>query len=120
MSESKNNRKYFRLAYPTVMRPSVRIEGRDYIVPEISEGGLRLRCQEPFEFRIGDEVTGELMFRDGDNISIAGVVFRRASKDFVIAPLKGLSFKKIVLEQRRILRQFPCVNMHSENEILAD
>ena len=110
---SKNQRQYYRLPYPDSVMPTIQIGESEYLVPEISEGGLRIRqCRRvdssPFlEFSVGDEVTGTIMFDDGEVVCISGIVFRRDKEEYVIAPLDGISFKRIVLEQRRILKQFP-------------
>ena len=110
MSDKRDNhRRYYRLAYPSTMMPSMHIAGREYVVVEISEGGLRIRCEDRFEFGTGDEVRGEIVFQDDDAISISGVVLRCERHDLIIAPLEGISFKRVVFEQRRILSQCPSV-----------
>ncbi len=40
---SENQRKYYRLPYPEPIMPMMRIGDSEYTVPEISEGGLRIR-----------------------------------------------------------------------------
>lgn len=93
--------------------PRIKIGDSEYLVPEISEGGLRIRqCLEigespSFEFRVGDEITGTIMFDEGEILCIAGVIYRRDRNEYVVAPLEGISFKLIVQEQRRVLNRFP-------------
>ena len=109
----ENQRRFYRLPYPDSIMPKIKIGDSEYLVPEISEGGLRIRqCRrignsQFLEFRAGDEVTGTITFDDGEMLCISGVVYRRDNEDYVIAPLEGISFKRIVLEQRRILNRFP-------------
>ncbi len=92
------------------MMPLMWIGGKEYFVPEISEGGLRIRCTERYEFGVGDEVSGEIAFTEEDTLTISGVILRRDGKDLIIAPLEGISFKRVVSEQRRILTQCPSVS----------
>lgn len=111
----ENQRRFYRLPYPDPMMPKMRIGDSEYLVPEISEGGLRIRqCRgidkNPFlEFREGDEVTGTITFDDGEVLGISGIIYRRDKQDYIIAPLEGISFKRIVLEQRRVLNRFPAL-----------
>ncbi len=110
MSDNRDNhRRYYRLAYPATMMPTLQIADERFVVPEISEGGMRIRCPDRFEFGIGDEVSGEIVFVDGDTLSISGVVLRCERHDLIIAPLEGISFQRVVSEQRRILSQCPSV-----------
>ena len=110
---ANNQRKYYRLPYPDSIMPTIQIGESEYLVPEISEGGLRIRqCRRvdssPFlEFEVGEEVTGTITFDDGDTVCITGVIFRRDKEEYVIAPLDGITFRRVVLEQRRILHRFP-------------
>ena len=106
---SDNRRQYYRLPYPATMMPLIRIAGKEYSVPEISEGGLRIRCTDRNDFGIGDEVSGEIAFAENDTLTISGVILRRDGKDLIIAPLEGISFKRVVREQRRVLSQCPSV-----------
>jgi hypothetical protein len=91
------------------MMPSIRIGDKEYAVAEISEGGLRLRCQNRSEFAVGETISGEIVFVDGDTMSISGVLLRRDLLDFVIAPIQGISFSRIVQEQRKVLSNCPSV-----------
>ena len=102
-----DNRKFFRLAYPDAMMAVIVINGREYLVPEISEGGLRIRCNQFLEFRNGENVEATIYFQDGTEVPISGEISRRDSKDYVIAPLDGISFKLIVNEQRKLLQHYP-------------
>ena len=43
MTDNSNKRRYFRLAYPSSMMPSITIGKNQYPVPEISEAGIRIR-----------------------------------------------------------------------------
>lgn len=112
MSDDRfNQRRYFRLAYPVSLMPTMQIGERRFRVSEISEGGIRICCTNRWEFKVKEEVTGELSFVDGDAIAIEGVVLRYDRRDFVIAPIEGISFKHVVAEQRRVLAECPSVHI---------
>ena len=114
MSDSTNHRRFYRLQYPEIMMPTATIAEAQYAVAEISEGGMRIRCPESREFRVGDTVDGLLTFDDGQTIDFSGMIYRRDESDYVIAPLDGVSFKLVVAQQQRVLSQFAAVAKHSD------
>lgn len=109
---SDERRKFYRLAYPLTMMPPLNVDGLEYPVTELSEAGLRIRCADPYAFKSGDELRGEISLPEGEVLPVTGVVLRRDGKDIVIAPLEGVSFKRIVAEQRRVLSQCPNVRLN--------
>ena len=106
-NRQQNNRQYFRLVYPTDMTPSIKIGDHVYPVPEISEGGIRVQATRFPGLVVGDEVVATLFFDDGDELDVSGVVYRQDKQDYIIAPLIGISFKRIVKEQRKLLNRYP-------------
>ncbi len=109
MSDSTNHRRFYRLQYPDKMMPTATIGQAQYAVAEISEGGMRIRCPQSREFRIGDTIEGLLTFDDGQTIEFSGIIYRRDESDYVIAPLDGVSFKLVVAQQQKVLSQFAAV-----------
>jgi hypothetical protein len=114
MSDSTNHRRFYRLQYPEKMMPTATIGQSQYAVSEISEGGMRIRCSQPREFRIGDTIEGLATFEDGQTIEFSGVIYRRDETDYVIAPLEGVSFKLVVAQQQKVLSQFAAVVKDSD------
>jgi c-di-GMP-binding flagellar brake protein YcgR len=114
MSDSTNHRRFYRLQYPEQMMPTATIGQSQYAVAEISEGGMRIRCAQPREFRIGATVDGLVTFEDGQTIEFSGVIYRRDETDYVIAPLEGVSFKLVVAQQQQVLSQFAAVVKNSD------
>ena len=110
---SINQRRFYRLPYPDPVMPMIKIGDEEYLVPEISEGGLRVRPNDGtagsslLELRVGEEVDGTITFDDGETLGISGIVFRKDQGEYIIAPLDGISFKTVVKEQRRVLNRFP-------------
>ena len=137
MAETNSNRRqYFRLVYPSSMMPLITIGEGAYEVPEIAEGGIRVRSKSVYEiarkksladatsaidtratettdrcddFRIGENVYGTIQLIGGESISVSGTIYRRDKLEYIIAPLAGLSFKEIVAEQLILLNRFPAL-----------
>ena len=86
--------------------PNIRVADFVYKVSEISEGGLRIRCRNA-HFRTGEEFTGVITFSDGETLEVTGTVLRRDYVDYVIAPLEGVTFRHVLMEQQRFMRAFP-------------
>lgn len=107
--EGRNLRKFFRVAYPPELMPTFRGDGTEFLVTEVSEGGLRIRCDNRFRFRMGTEISGEIVFLDGGIVAISGIILRGDGDDFVVALIEGVPFRRIVLEQRNLLRWCPSV-----------
>lgn len=104
--EPQNLRAYFRLEYPRELMPTIVIGTREFAVPEISEYGFRIRCQQFDQFKVGDLVKGIIHFSDGTSLAIISSVYRRDHKEFVLQPSDQIPYKRILDEQRRIIKQF--------------
>lgn len=102
-----NNREFFRLAYPLELMPTIVIGHHEYAVPEISEHGFRVRCHEFDQFRLGQSVDGKIYFTDGTTLNISSTVYRRDHREFVLQPAENIPFKRILVEQRRVITRFP-------------
>ena len=107
LNSPDNRREYFRLPYPEELMPILTIGGQQYLVTEISEAGLRLRCERPDEFQLGEKVEGAVTFAEGEEVTITGQFLRSCENEFVISPLKGVTFRRVVSEQRMILMRYP-------------
>ena len=100
---SINDREFFRLTYLDEMSPTIVINRREYTVPEISERGLRIRCNRFREFQINSEICGMLYLINGDIVSVTGIVVRRDAKHYILSQLEGLTLHRMMSEQRAVI-----------------
>ena len=116
-SPQNERRKYHRLQYPESERPTVRINGQDFHVSEISEKGTRILIPNSCPLSHNDPVTGVLWFQDGVNIVIHGVVQRCDEHGMALKLSKGISMQRMIIEQSRLLEKYPTLLDAPENEI---
>ena len=102
----ENNRRYYRLSYPDSLMPTAEISGHTYQVLEISEKGMRIRCGDFNRFRVSEKVSGEVTFSDGETLSIKGVIRRKERDHYVIYELVGITFNRLVQEQRLVISRY--------------
>lgn len=106
MSERTNRRGHFRLRYPPGAGPLLLIDGAAFRVVELSERGMQFAngTRTP----IPDErVSGELEFDDGTAAPVAGTALRAAGGRTTVRLTRGVGLRRMLAEQRRILRTFP-------------
>ena len=56
---------------------------------------------------LGKSVSAELMLHDGSRLTIQGTVRRRDGEEWVIVDLEGISFARMLEEQRRLVKKYP-------------
>ena len=100
-------RAYFRLRYPEADRPTMTINGQDYPVIEISEGGAKIRLPQADAMAVGTIIVGGLLFRDGVVVPVKGEVIRIDTLAAALKFSQGISFGRVQAEQRRLLREHP-------------
>ena len=106
MAHSINRREFYRLSYPNSDRPLIRFGKKVLPVAEISEEGVKIahdgQCpalDEPFR--------GTIIFQDGEQATVEGVVYRLDDRDFVVKLTQGISIRRITLEQLWLKEKFP-------------
>ena len=106
---SKNERAHYRLLYPQAERPTIRIEDRDYEVSEVSERGARILLAGVGAVHRDQSFAGVLRFRDGETVSVEGVVLRSDEKEMFVRFSSGVSMKRMMAEQIRLRQKYPTV-----------
>jgi hypothetical protein len=106
-SSNREKRRYYRLEYPAAERPTVRYKGRDYRVSEASEGGVKILLDRRCAVRVGQFFAGVIRFKDGGIVPIVGVVLRFDQREMVVKLTIGISFNRMIAEQRRIRQKYP-------------
>jgi len=100
-------RRYYRLQYPEVERPTVWFKGRDYEVTEVSEGGVMILLGDGCAVRLGQSFVGVIQFQDGETNPIVGVVLRIAANKMAVKLSKGISLRRMMAEQIRLRKKYP-------------
>lgn len=104
-----NRRDFFRIVYEPSQRPLLRIEApsleltgeHEFEVLDISEKGIRFLNDQNVHFRA--TVQGELVFSDGEAVSIEGQIVREKGSQLSLKLSEAIPFKSVVKEQRRII-----------------
>jgi hypothetical protein len=101
-----DSRQYFRVQYPTALRPRLHVNGESLPVIDISERGLRLvNPRRSSDGAIEPQVAATLRFRDGVTTPIRGKIVRVTERDIALHLETGLSYQLIVREQRALMGQ---------------
>src|SRR5678816_4494768 len=75
MPKLTSRREFFRLPYPVTSGAKLSVDGTNYTVNEISEGGLRLTCSGE-KFPLEQRVQGTLVLTAGVRCTVTGTVLR--------------------------------------------
>jgi len=113
-------RRYYRLHYPEIERPTVWFKGRYYEVSEISEGGVVILLGDGCAVRLGQAFVGVIQFQDGETNSIVGVVLRIDGNRMVVKLSKGISLRRMMTEQIRLRKKYPMFFESKEGESKAE
>lgn len=106
MPKLTTRREYFRLPYPVSSGATLAIEGTNYPVAEISEGGLRLNCSGE-QFPVQECVQGTLLLNSGSRCLVVGTVLRVEERCVVLKLTRGPSSQEVFREQRHLSKIFP-------------
>jgi hypothetical protein len=106
MPKLTSRREYFRLPYPVTTGATLAMDGTNYTVGEISEGGLRLLCNGD-KFPLEQRVQGTLMLTAGMRCSVTGTVLRVEDKCVIVKLSRGPTGYDVLREQRHLTRNFP-------------
>jgi len=106
-------RQYFRLRYPFTYawRPKLVIDedGIEAEITELSEGGLRCLCER--RWPVGIVLNALVHFTDdNEEFEIVGIVIRHQGKEIVLKTPKGVSWQRMLVEQRKLLRIYPLLH----------
>lgn len=100
-------RQFFRLRYPKNERPRAKIMGRDFLICEISEQGVRILFTNSHPVSRGVPIGGTITFSDGEEIEIEGSTLRLDGNELIAQLTKGPDLKRINKEQIRLRKKYP-------------
>ena len=95
----EDKRRHFRLRYPAGNKPRLIIDGKEYEIIDLAEGGVKFTCPGVPRIASDGKIKGTVEFRNGESFELEGQVLR---SEIVIVLNKGVSNKRIVKEQVRV------------------
>ena len=106
MPKLTTRREFFRLPYPVSSGATLSLEGANYTVGEISEGGLRVNCSGE-QLPVERSVQGTLVLNSGSRCMVIGTVLRVEDKCVIVKLSRGPSSQEVFREQRHLSKAFP-------------
>ncbi|MDG1513698.1 MAG: PilZ domain-containing protein [Mariniblastus sp.] len=105
--QRETRRSHYRLRYPPASQPTIQIGNDTYQVAEISEAGARIVLEGTFSIAPSEAFAGDVVFHDGESISIEGSVLRTHGNEVAVQLSKGISIKRMLAEQIWLRKEFP-------------
>ncbi|MDR3416071.1 MAG: PilZ domain-containing protein [Nevskia sp.] len=104
---TRERRLYYRVHYPSALRPTLKLGGGTLPVIDISERGVRFVRDQPILDHIGETVVATVQFRSGMTAEVEGKIVRVGERDVALELEPGISFRIIVREQRLLIEMSP-------------
>jgi hypothetical protein len=101
-----SRREFFRLPYPVSTNAVLAVNGANYKVDEVSEGGLRITSGVG-RFAVDARIEGLLTLTMGTRCQVKGKVLRVDDNSFVLKLERGPSCYDVMREQRHVAKVFP-------------
>jgi len=102
-----SDRSLFRLRFPPSAALTLSTDIGDFVVCELSEGGMRIAGNHGSRIRIGQLIVGTLIFHDGSRAAVQGIAQRQDHSELVITQLVGIAFDVMMREQQYVVANFP-------------
>ena len=95
-------REYFRVEYPATDRPEVVTRDARFSVIDISEYGIKFQSGPSSEFPLGEALSVDIRFGDGEKIGLVGKIIRKDREEIVVnldvpIPLRKIRSEHIYL-----------------------
>jgi hypothetical protein len=100
------DRAFYRLVYPIVCRPVLRVGDGSFPILDLSEAGIRFRVDDRFDWRVGAVFTGEIILHTAGRVEVKGEVVRLQGTELGARLIKGVPFSVMMEEQRYLTRRF--------------
>lgn len=106
MPKLSTRREFFRFPYPVTTGAVLAVDGANYKVGEISEGGLRI-VSGVGRFAVDSTIRGTLTLTMGLTRPVKGKVLRIGEDHFVLKLEAGPTCYDVMREQRHVAKSFP-------------
>lgn len=108
---SDDQRRHFRIHYPTMDRPVFKIAGRPFSIANISEAGVALAIRGGFPMGVGDAIRGTIHFKSEKELRVTGKIIRRVEDKVIFRLDKSIPLPIIMEEQRFLLKKYKTLAM---------
>jgi PilZ domain len=98
-----HNREYYRITYPTTLRPKLLVQGHTFEVVDLCERGIRFRLGDAMPPDVGYDMAGTVRFRRGETVEIRGTILRLNDGEIAARLDAGIPLRAIMEEQRFLL-----------------
>jgi len=98
-----HNREYYRITYPTTLRPKLLVQGHTFEVVDVCERGIRFLLGEAVPPDVGYEIAGTVRFRRGETVEVRGAVLRLTNGEIAARLDAGIPLRAVMEEQRFLL-----------------
>jgi hypothetical protein len=106
--KSSQKRDHYRLEYPVSDRPSVLINGQQYEIVDVSEQGMKFKCENKITPDQDAPFKATVFFKDGKSFDVSGTILRyNPDQDHCVVLLsKGIPLAKMIEEQLILIRKY--------------
>ena len=108
MTDREQKRRHYRVRYPISERPRLTIEGSQFEILELSEGGLRMSVLRAiWPSTAPRAIDAEITLASGKTCTITASFDRQEDKEYVYTGLHGIFSNDIIQEQRYLMKKYP-------------
>lgn len=107
--DDKKPRNYFRVEYPSEVQPTIKLEDGSFPVINLCEGGVKFSFNtKDHDLKVLEQKTfhATIIFHNHDQSEVIGKIIRSDKNYLVLKLSKGVSFQKIMAEQRFLLNKY--------------
>jgi len=101
----EQRRRFYRIKYPLIERPTITVDKKEYKVIDISEGGVKF-FSPVTSFKVSEYIKGLIKFHDGEVMPVEGHVLRLQNKRVIILLDRKIPLQRILKEQRYLIKKY--------------
>ncbi|CAH0529510.1 hypothetical protein [Vibrio hippocampi] len=101
-----NQRRHFRLKYPTDMRPVLASTHGQFSILQLSETNISIEMDAK-AFTVASPFGATITYSDGETDSIQAQMIKRNDDHVVLTLSQQVTFKRLLDEQKRIRVRYP-------------
>ena len=100
-----NNRRHFRIHYPSYERPIFTFKDKIFYITDLSESGMNLVVDEDFTLVESQKISGSIDFNGRGQADVKGIIRRVQGKKIAVEFRVGVPLNMIMVEQRFLIQQ---------------
>lgn len=103
----ESGRKHYRVTYPADLRPGLWIAGRQLVLVDVSETGIRYLPADPAVLHLGAALAGDIRFHRGRTVPVEGRVVRLDGGEAAVQLIRRVPFAAILEEELWLSKHLP-------------